>query len=82
MQKEPLVSFVENVYLLFMYIIWRLICEILSRIAVIMSFLWGPKDCVYAAVSFATSVTSWYLRNNMQNFTSVYLYINIILWMA
>ena len=50
----------------------------MSGIAVKISFLWCRKHCVYAAVSFAAIVTSWYLRNVMQNFTSVILYINII----
>ena len=35
-----------------------LLCEILSSITVKMSFLWGRKHCVYAAASFAASVTS------------------------
>ena len=41
-----------------MYIILRLICEILSRIAVTISFLWGHKHGVhvYATASFAASV--------------------------
>ena len=46
--------------------------------AVKISFLWCRKHCVYAAVSFAASVTSWYLRHVMQNCTSVILYMNII----
>ena len=61
-----------------MHITLRLICESLSRIAVKLSFLWCFKHCVYAAVSFAAIVRSWYLRNLMQNFTSVILYLNII----
>ena len=40
-----------------MYIILRLVCENSSRIAVKMSFLWGPKHGVYAAVSFLAKVT-------------------------
>ena len=54
-----------------MYIILILVCENLSRIAVkvLLSFLWGPKHSEYAAVAFSASVTSWYLRNGMQNFT-------------
>ena len=60
-----------------MRIILRLICEILSRIAVKISFLWGHKHCVYAAASFAATDTSWYLRNDMQNCTFVILYMNI-----
>ena len=61
-----------------MYIILRLVCENLSRIAVKISFLWGPKYGVYAAAYFSFNVTSRYLRDNMQNFTSVILYMNII----
>ena len=61
-----------------MAIILRLICENLSSIAVKISFLWGYEHCVYAEVSFAASVTSRYLRNDMQNITSVILYMNII----
>ena len=61
-----------------MHIISRLICEILSRIAVKISFLWGRKHCVYAAVSFAAIVASSYLRNDMQNCTCIILYMNII----
>ena len=56
-----------------MAIILRLICENLSRIAVKISFLQGREHCVYAEVSFAASVTSWYLRNDKQAFTSVIL---------
>ena len=59
-----------------MVIILRLICEKLSCIAVKISFLWGCEQC--AEASFAASVTSRYLRNDMQNFTSVILYMNII----
>ena len=62
-----------------MYIILRLICEILSRIiAVKISFLYSRKHGVYVAASFAANVTSWYLRNGMPNFTSFIFYINII----
>ena len=61
-----------------MTIILRLICDNLSCIAVKISFLWGYEHYVYAEVSFAASVTSRYLRNDMQNFTSVILYMNII----
>ena len=45
-----------------MYFILRLMCEILSRKAV-KRFLWGLKHDNYAAVSFAASVTLYYLRN-------------------
>ena len=54
--------------------ILRLICENLSSKAVKISFLWGREHGVYAA-----SVTSRYLRNDTLNFTSVMLYINIII---
>ena len=56
-----------------MSIILKLICEKLSSIAVKISFIRGDKH-VYAAAS----VTSWYLRNDMQNFNSLILYMNII----
>ena len=68
-----------------MYIILRLVCETFSRMAVILSFLWGHKHGVYAAVSLSANVTSWYSRNDTKNFTSVILYINIIfisLWLS
>ena len=58
--------------------ILRLICENLSSIAVKISFLWGREHGVYAETSFAESVMSRYLRNNMQNSTSIILYMNII----
>ena len=61
-----------------MAIILRLICENLSSIAVKISSLWGREHGVYAEASCAASVTSRYLRNIMQNFTSVILYMNII----
>ena len=61
-----------------MVIILRLICENLKCKAVKISFLWGCEQCVYAEASFAASVTSRYLRNDMQNFTTVILYMNII----
>ena len=79
-EKRPKGNFDQNVYfsIFWMYIILRLICEILSRIAVKISFLWGRKHGVYAASSFAASITPWYLHNDMQNFTSVMLYKNII----
>ena len=59
-----------------MAIILRLMCENLSSIAVKISFLWGREHGVYAEASFVASVT--YLGNNVQNFTSVILYMNII----
>ena len=61
-----------------MAIILRLICENLSSIAVKMCFLWGREHDVYAEASFAASVASLFLRNDMQNFTSVILYMFII----
>ena len=61
-----------------MAIILRLICENLSSIAVKISFLWGCEHCVYAEASFAASVSLRYLRDDMQNITSVILYMNII----
>ena len=63
-----------------MYIILRLICEILSRPAVKISFLWGLKHIVYSAASFSASVTSSFLRNDMPNFTSDFFYMNIIMY--
>ena len=60
-----------------MYIIFRLVCETLSRIAVKISFLWGHKHGVYAAVSFSANVTSWCSRNDTNIFNFVNLYINI-----
>ena len=42
-----------------MYIILGLIYEILSRIAVKISFLWGRKRGVYAVASFEASLTSY-----------------------
>ena len=73
------VIFDQNVYFSFfwMYIIFRFICDILSRISVKTSFLWSCKHGVYVAASFVVSVTSWW-RNNMQNFTSAILFMNII----
>ena len=61
-----------------MAIIKRLIWENVSSIAVQISFLWGSEHCVYTEASFAAIVTSLYLRNDMQNFTSVVLYMNIL----
>ena len=61
-----------------MAIILRLICEKLSSIAVKISFLWRCEHCLYPEAPFAASDTSRYLRNDMQNFTSVILYMNII----
>ena len=57
-----------------MYIILRLICEILSKIAVKISFLRGRKHGVHAAASFAQPVTLLYLRIDMQNFTCYFVY--------
>ena len=61
-----------------MSIILRLIRENLSCKAAKINFLWGCEHCVKAEASFAASVTSRYLRNDMQNFTYVILYMNII----
>ena len=61
-----------------MHIILRLVCEKLSGIAVKIGFLWGRILCVYAAASFAAIVTSSYLRNDIYNFTSIILYMNIV----
>ena len=62
-----------------MYIILRLSCKILSRIAVKISFLWSLKQGVYASASFAASVTFLFLHNDRQNFSSVILYVNILI---
>ena len=79
-KKGPWGNFEQNVYFptFWMAIILRLICENLSCIAVKISFLWGCEHCVYAEALFTASVTSRYLHNDMQNFTSVILYMNII----
>ena len=61
-----------------MDIVLRLVCEILSRIAVKISFLWVSTHSVYAEASFSANVTSWCSRNDTQIFISVYLYMNII----
>ena len=61
-----------------MCIILRLICEILSGIAVEIKLLWDSKHGVYGAASFIAIFTSWYLRKNMRKFTSVILYMHII----
>ena len=61
-----------------MYIIFRLVCETFSSIAVKISFLWGNKHGVYAAASISTNVMLWCSRNDTQIFASVNLYINII----
>ena len=73
--------FYQNVYFSFfwMYIILRLVCEHFSRIACKKSFVGGPKHGVYAAASFSANVTSWCLCIDTQTFTSVILYMNIIL---
>ena len=59
--------------------ILRLIYEILRWIALKISFIWGCKLRVYAAAPFAASVKLWYSRKKMQNFTSVNLYLNVML---
>ena len=48
----------------------RLICDILSSIAIKISFVCSCRYGVYAA-----SVTSWYLCNDIRNFTFVILFI-------
>ena len=58
-----------------MHIILRLTCEILRSKAVKISFLLGRIDREYAAASFAAIVPSCCLRTDMQNFTSIILYI-------
>ena len=68
-----------------MYIILRLSCENMRKIAVKISFLWGREHGVDEAVLFAESVTSWCLSNDMHNFTSIILYmiiIRIAQWLA
>ena len=78
-QKRTLGQFWSKCFLSFfwMRILLRWICEIMNRIAVKISFLWGRKLYVYAAGSFAAIDTSWYLGNDMQTWTSVILYMNI-----
>ena len=61
-----------------MFIMLRLIDENLSTLSAKISFLWDRNHGVYA-VSFEASVTSCYIRNTIQRFTSViYYYINTI----
>ena len=55
-----------------MNIILRLICGFLGE------KLWCLKHGVYEAASFAGSVTSWCLQNDMQNFAFVILKMNNI----
>ena len=61
-----------------MCIIFRLICEILSGIAVEIRFLGDSKHGVYGAASFIAIVRSWYLRKDIRKFTWIILYMNII----
>ena len=79
-QISAFFSFGQNVYfsIFWINIILRLVCINFNRIAVKISFLWCPKQCVYAAGSFSANVTSWCLRNDTQIVTSVILYMNII----
>ena len=80
-QKGPLAVFLIKMFIFAifrMYIILRLVCENLSRKAVKISFLWGTKHGVYAAVSFSANVTSWCSRNDTQIFASNILHMNII----
>ena len=60
-----------------MHIILRLFCEVLSRIAVEISFLLVRRHGVYAAASFGAIITSGYIRNDTQNFSSSILCMNI-----
>ena len=60
-----------------MCITLELICEILSGIAFEIRFLWDSKHGVYGVSSFMAIVTSWYLRKDMRQLTSVILYMNI-----
>ena len=64
-----------------MYIILRLVCETLCRIAVKISFLAGHKHGVYPAASFSENML-WCSRNNMQIFTSVSYIIFIAQWLS
>ena len=79
-KKGPWRIFYQNVYfsIFWMYIIFRLFCEIFSKLAVKISFLWGPKHVEYATASFSSNVTSWCSRNDTHFFTSVILHMNII----
>ena len=61
-----------------MYIILRLVCENFSRIAVKITYLWGPKHGVYAAVSFQQIWRPDVSRNDPEIFNSFILYMNII----
>ena len=61
-----------------MHIILRLVRENFSRIAVKISFLWGPKHGVYATASFSANVTSGCSSKDNKMLTSVILYMNII----
>ena len=61
-----------------MCIILRLICEILSGIAVEIKFLWDSKHGVYREASFKAIDMTWYLCKNTRKFTSIILHLNII----
>ena len=67
-----------NFYVFWMYFMLRLISENLSTLAVKISFLLGRKHGVCTAQSFVTSVMLWYIRNNMQKFTSIILNMTTI----
>ena len=69
--KRALSIILIKMFILLLSIILRLICENLSKIAVKISFLWDPKDCVYAAALFIATITLWYLHNDIKKFTSV-----------
>ena len=61
-----------------MYIILRLGCENVNRIAVEISFLRGPKHCVCSAALYSANVTSGCSRNDSQIVTSVIFHIDFI----
>ena len=88
-QKGPLWYFYQNdyFYIFWMYIILRLLCENISRIAVKISFLWGLKYGVHAAASFSINVTSWCSRRYTQalhciaeNYTDKFLLLLFWKW--
>ena len=80
MQKGPVGNFDQNnlLFYFWMYNMLRLSFEILSRKAIKISSFWDRKHSVYAAVSLAAKVTSWYSSNGMQKnfFCFFFLYRN------
>ena len=68
-QKDPERIFIIFFYLWWIFIMLRYICEHFSTITAMISFPWGRKHGLYAA-SFGASVTSCYIRNIIQHFTS------------